>query len=122
MTRPHPPILIGGNGERKTLRLVARYGDACNLMTAGPDDVAPKLDVLRAHCDREQRDFSTILKTVVAINDPFADVDGLLADCDRYAALGIDEVILMADQDPARYIERMAEQLMPRSSAEAARP
>src|SRR5271154_5158613 len=61
LTRPHPPIMIGGGGERKTLRLVARYADACNLFP-GPD-LARKLDVLRAHCDAEGRDYDSILKT-----------------------------------------------------------
>jgi F420-dependent oxidoreductase-like protein len=60
-TRPHPPILIGGSGERKTLRLVAKYADACNLFP-GPE-VAQKLDVLRAHCEREGRDYDEIEKT-----------------------------------------------------------
>jgi F420-dependent oxidoreductase-like protein len=58
---PHPPILIGGSGERKTLRLVARYGQACNLF-AGPD-LARKLDVLRAHCEAEGRDYDEITKS-----------------------------------------------------------
>jgi F420-dependent oxidoreductase-like protein len=58
---PHPPIMIGGGGERKTLRLVARYAQACNLFP-GPD-LARKLDVLRAHCDAEGRDYDEILKT-----------------------------------------------------------
>jgi alkanesulfonate monooxygenase len=58
---PHPPILIGGGGERKTLRLVAKYAQACNLFP-GPD-IAHKLDVLRAHCDREGRDYDEIQKT-----------------------------------------------------------
>ncbi|MHB1510752.1 MAG: LLM class F420-dependent oxidoreductase [Acidimicrobiales bacterium] len=62
LTRPHPPILIGGSGERKTLRLVARYADACNLFD-GPE-LAHKLDVLREHCERENRDYATIDKTV----------------------------------------------------------
>jgi F420-dependent oxidoreductase-like protein len=62
LSRPHPPILIGGGGERKTLRLVARYGDACNLFdTPG---LAHKLDVLRQHCAAEGRDYDTIEKTV----------------------------------------------------------
>jgi F420-dependent oxidoreductase-like protein len=61
LTRPHPPIMIGGGGEKKTLRLVAKYGDACNLFP-GPD-VARKLDVLRAHCDAEGRDYDEITKT-----------------------------------------------------------
>src|SRR6266446_2953625 len=61
LTRPHPPILIGGTGERKTLRFVARYAQATNLFP-GPD-LARKLDVLRAHCDAEGRDYDEIEKT-----------------------------------------------------------
>ena len=114
ITRPHPPILIGGNGERKTLRLVAKYGDACNIMAATADDVASKLDVLRAHCDREQRDFDTIRKTLTAITDPFADVDRFLADCERYAELGVDEIVLMTGSDPVADVDRIADQLLPR--------
>jgi probable F420-dependent oxidoreductase len=57
----HIPVLIGGGGEKKTLRLVARYADACNLFP-GPD-LARKLDVLRAHCDAEGRDYESITKT-----------------------------------------------------------
>jgi alkanesulfonate monooxygenase SsuD/methylene tetrahydromethanopterin reductase-like flavin-dependent oxidoreductase (luciferase family) len=64
---PHPPILIGGSGERKTLRLVARYAQACNLFP-GPD-LARKLDVLRAHCDAEGRDYDDIEKTCYFIFD-----------------------------------------------------
>ena len=62
LTRPHPPILIGGSGERKTLRLVARYADACNLFDS--PELAHKLDVLREHCEREGRDYAAIEKTV----------------------------------------------------------
>src|SRR5215472_3592821 len=61
LTRPHPPIMIGGGGERKTLRLVARYADACNLFPT--PDLAHKLDVLRAHCAAEGRDYDEITKT-----------------------------------------------------------
>ena len=64
---PHPPIMIGGSGERKTLRLVARYAQACNLFP-GPD-LARKLDVLRAHCDAEGRDYDEITKTCYFIFD-----------------------------------------------------
>jgi F420-dependent oxidoreductase-like protein len=61
LTRPHPPIMIGGGGEKKTLRLVARYAQACNLFP-GPQ-IAHKLDVLREHCEREGRDYNEIEKT-----------------------------------------------------------
>jgi F420-dependent oxidoreductase-like protein len=61
LSKPHPPIMIGGSGERKTLRFVARYAQACNLFP-GPD-LARKLDVLRAHCDTEGRDYDEIIKT-----------------------------------------------------------
>ena len=67
LSRPHPPILIGGGGERKTLRLVARYADACNLFP-GPD-LARKLDVLRAHCEAEGRDYDEITKTCYFLYD-----------------------------------------------------
>jgi len=63
LSSPHPPILIGGSGERKTLRLVARYAQACNLFP-GPD-LAHKLDVLRKHCEDEGRDYDDIEKTVL---------------------------------------------------------
>ncbi len=63
LSRPHPPILIGGGGEQRTLRLVARYADACNLFANA--DLAHKLDVLRAHCEAEGRDFDAIEKTVL---------------------------------------------------------
>jgi F420-dependent oxidoreductase-like protein len=67
LTKPHPPILIGGSGEKKTLRLVARYGQACNLFP-GPD-LAHKLDVLRAHCETEGRDYDEIEKTCYFLFD-----------------------------------------------------
>jgi F420-dependent oxidoreductase-like protein len=61
LTRPHPPIMIGGMGERKTLRLVARYGQACNLFPT--PDLPRKLDVLKRHCEAEGRDYDEIEKT-----------------------------------------------------------
>src|ERR1700729_1520814 len=67
LTRPHPPIMIGGGGERKTLRLVAQYADACNLFPT--PDLAHKLDVLRAHCDAEGRSYDEIIKTCYFLFD-----------------------------------------------------
>lgn len=60
--KPHPPILIGGSGEKVTLRLVAKYGDACNL-TGGPKTIKHKLEILREHCKTVGRNYDDILKT-----------------------------------------------------------
>ena len=90
--RPHPPILIGGGGEKKTLRLVAQYAQACNLFAF--DDVERKLDVLRGHCADVGRDYDEIEKTVMVGLDPGADgekVDELLANLQRLAGLGFTE-------------------------------
>ena len=61
LTRPHPPILIGGGGEKKTLRLVAQYADACNLFPT--PEIPRKLDILREHCQAVGRNYDDIEKT-----------------------------------------------------------
>ena len=60
--KPHPPILIGGSGEHRTLRTVAKYGDACNLF-GSPETVKKKLAILRDHCTAVGREYNSILKT-----------------------------------------------------------
>jgi F420-dependent oxidoreductase-like protein len=112
--RPHPPILIGGGGEKKTLLLVARYADACNQFGSSPADVARKLDVLRAHCAAEGRDYDRIRKTVLAVRPALADVDGFLADAAEYAKLGVTEIQVMPDRHPVEFAEQIAEQVLPR--------
>ena len=67
LTKPHPPIMIGGGGEKKTLRFVARYAQACNLFP-GPE-LGHKLGVLREHCEREGRDYDEIEKTCYFVYD-----------------------------------------------------
>jgi F420-dependent oxidoreductase-like protein len=92
LRRPHPPILIGGGGEKKTLRLVAQYAQACNLFAF--DDVERKLDVLRQHCAEVGRDYDDIEKTVMLGLDPGASgekVDELLEQLRRLAGLGFSE-------------------------------
>ncbi len=85
LSTPHPPIMIGGGGERKTLRLVARYAQACNLFP-GPD-LGHKLDVLRAHCDAEGRDYDEIEKTCYFMYDVGRDGELANSVVDRLGAL-----------------------------------
>jgi F420-dependent oxidoreductase-like protein len=113
ISRPHPPILVGGGGEKKTLLLAARYGDACNLFGSSPDDVAHKLDVLRSHCQDEGRDYDRITKTVLAVRPALADVDGFLAAAAEYAALGVTELEVMADRHPVEFATEIAERVLP---------
>jgi alkanesulfonate monooxygenase len=93
LTRPHPPILIGGGGEKKTLRLVAKYAQACNLFPS--PELPHKLDVLREHCVREGRDYDEIEKTVMMALDPGDNgekIDAILTQLQSMAGLGISHV------------------------------
>ena len=113
--QPRPPILIGGSGERKTLRLVARYADACNLFAQGPDVVRHKLEVLRGHCDDASTDYDAIQKTVIGQLDPVADQDAFLTAMGEYAALGIDLVTLVPmAEDPVAWTTTVVEDVLPR--------
>ncbi len=101
VTKPHPPILIGGGGERKTLRLVAQYGDACNLFARpGLQEVKHKLDVLRNHCQAVGRPYDQIEKTTLdSLHITKDGRDGTLSPpaaldyFGRLAAIGIDQAI-----------------------------
>ncbi|WP_193606877.1 LLM class F420-dependent oxidoreductase [Nocardioides lijunqiniae] len=109
------PVLIGGSGERKTLRLVAQYADACNLFGESPEVVAHKLDVLRRHCDDLGRDYGTIEKTMIATADPLADTDAFLSSMAQYAALGIELVTLVpGGDDPVAWTTEVGERVLPR--------
>jgi F420-dependent oxidoreductase-like protein len=105
--RPRPPIMIGGGGEKKTLRLVARYADSCNLFGSSPSDVAHKLDVLREHCAAEDRDYDSIDKTVLVMRPALVDVDAFVADVAGYAALGVVEVQTMPDRHPVEFAQQL---------------
>jgi alkanesulfonate monooxygenase SsuD/methylene tetrahydromethanopterin reductase-like flavin-dependent oxidoreductase (luciferase family) len=113
--RPGPKILIGGGGEQKTLKLVARYADACNLFAGDAALVAHKIDVLARHCEAEGRDPAEIEKTIVWGTDPLDDVDAFLAGMEQYAKLGVEKVWLGPNvPDPAGWTARVTEALVPR--------
>ena len=94
-------ILIGGMGEKKTLRLVARYADACNIFALSPEMIQGKLDVLRRHCDDAGRDYEEIAKTILYVGAALyqGDHDTFLRDMERYGAMGVNEVAVMPHGD-----------------------
>jgi alkanesulfonate monooxygenase len=115
ITRPHPPILIGGGGEKKTLRLVAQYAQACNLF-ASPD-LARKLEILREHCEAVGRDYDEIQKTVMFSIDPGENgenVEALLEKLRGLAELGVTHVQgSIPGVESIRPLEILGEQVVP---------
>jgi alkanesulfonate monooxygenase SsuD/methylene tetrahydromethanopterin reductase-like flavin-dependent oxidoreductase (luciferase family) len=123
LQRPHPPILIGGGGEQKTLRLVAQYANACNLLARlGDDMLRHKLDVLRSHCERLGRPYTAIEKTVALENlrlsqDGRAGTVTAAQALDAFAhlgELGFDHVIItLPNVDEPEVFDLLREQVVP---------
>ena len=115
LTRPHPPILIGGSGERKTLRLVARYADACNIF--GGPELPHKLEVLREHCDAEGRDYAEIEKTSGArfdLGENGENVQKVIEQLHELSELGVQVAHgAVVGVGSLRPLELMAEQVIP---------
>ena len=115
VSKPYPPILIGGGGEQKTLRMVAQYGDACNLFAAS--DVAHKLDVLRKHCEDLGRDYGRIEKTVLIQMDIAAaatNPDEVVKRATALAKLGITHIIFANGRDDnLAHYETIGSKLLP---------
>ncbi len=116
LSRPHPPILVGGGGERKTLRLVAKYADACNISGADLNVLAHKLEVLQEHCHVEGRDYASIEKTSSLLDIKAEDSSAAIVD--RLAPLaerGVQHVVLANwhFKDTAT-VERIARDVLPR--------
>ncbi|OMC53775.1 LLM class F420-dependent oxidoreductase [Mycobacterium sp. IS-836] len=114
-----PPILIGGDGEKKTLRLVAQYADIWNSMATDVDELKHKVDVLNRHCDAVGRDPGEIRKTAggLATMDPFDDTDAHLKTVERFSAQGIEMINvgpLPGNPDPVGFIRRYVDQVMPK--------
>jgi alkanesulfonate monooxygenase len=118
LRRPHPPILIGGMGEQRTLRLVARHADACNLFTyMGAAEVGRKLDVLRRHCEAERRDFDEIERTTLGTvqlapgKQTPADV---IRELGALAKVGVQHAIVnLPNVHEIAPVERLAKQVLP---------
>jgi F420-dependent oxidoreductase-like protein len=119
LTRPHPPILIGGAGEKKTLRLVARYADACNIFDT--PELARKLDVLREHCAAEGRDYASIEKTAQLrfdLGEHGENVQQTIEHLHELAELGIQVAHgAVIGAGSLRPLDLMAEQVIPAISA-----
>ncbi|MFN8592586.1 MAG: LLM class F420-dependent oxidoreductase [Thermomicrobiales bacterium] len=115
LSRPHPPLMIGGSGAQKTLRLVARYADACNLYPT--PDLPEKLAILRQHCATEGRDEGTIEKTCTVhfgIGADGAGVDATAAELRRLADLGIQTAIgIVRGPDPIRIVDIVGREILP---------
>jgi F420-dependent oxidoreductase-like protein len=95
ISRPHPPIMVAGGGEKKTLRLVARYADACNIY-GSPEVIKAKLAILKRHCDSVGRDYATIEKTnlfIAHLAPGKTSAKDVIEQCKAFAAMGIQQVI-----------------------------
>lgn len=112
---PRPRIIVGGGGERRLLRLVARYADGWNFFGTSPAAVGHKIDVLARHCEAEGRDPASVTKTILALGDPLADVEAFVSTMDEYARLGIEHVQVMPmGPDPVGIVRRLGDEVVPR--------
>ena len=109
LTRPHPYLMIGGGGEKKTLRLVAQYADACNLSAMGAPP-AHKLDVLRGHCDAVGRDYAEIEKTAMIAVNPDSTSESVAQAVAGLSPLGFTAtyVFSVGIDEPERVVELIA--------------
>lgn len=126
ISRPRVPILIGGGGERKTLRLVAEYADASNLF-GGPDQVRAKYAILAEHCAVVGRDFSEIERTSyqpISLRQAADSPGQLVENLGRLAEAGVQHVILgVADADDATALAAIGRDVIPQlRGIEAADP
>jgi F420-dependent oxidoreductase-like protein len=118
LSEPHPPIMIGGMGEKRTLRLVAQYADACNLFAyGGPDMVRHKLDVLQGHCEDVGRDYEEIERTAlgtVNLAEGGMTADEVIGFCRQMSEAGIQHLIFnMPNVHEIEPLERFGEEIIP---------
>ncbi|PJF44912.1 MAG: LLM class F420-dependent oxidoreductase [Phototrophicales bacterium] len=114
ISQPHPPIMVGGEGEKKTLRMVAQYGDACNINMRSIDFVRHKFNILRQHCDTVGRDYSQIEKTLIGVAELSNGTQKIIEACHQYAELGVSQIIFgLSDYHDLKQIEQLAEEIVP---------
>jgi F420-dependent oxidoreductase-like protein len=115
LSKPHPPILIGGAGEKKTLRLVAQYADACNLFAfGGAAEIARKLDVLKRHCEAVGRSYDEIERTALGQISGATKAADLIATCRSLAEAGIQHFIFSIDNvHDIAPVERIGREVIP---------
>lgn len=119
LTRPHPPIMIGGMGEKKTLRLVAQYGDACNFFSgpqAGADAIEAKLAILAEHCREAGRSYDAIRKTILWTGPLMPDAAGgaeFVEQMRPFADVGVVDVRVMPPAgDPVAYVRGLGDHVV----------
>jgi F420-dependent oxidoreductase-like protein len=118
LSEPHPPVMIGGMGEKKTLRLVAKYADACNLVAYGGSGlIRQKLDVLRGHCEDVGRDYEEIERTslgTVNLADNGMTSEDVIGFCREMGEADIQHLILnMPNVNEIEPIETFGEEIIP---------
>ncbi len=118
LARPRPPIMVGGMGEKKTLRLVARYADACNLFAyGGAETVRHKLDILRGHCEDVGRDYAEIERTALGTVNLAPDgmtAEGVIEQCREMNDAGVQHLIFnMPNVHEIKPLETFGEEIIP---------
>jgi F420-dependent oxidoreductase-like protein len=118
VSKPHPPIMVGGSGEKKTLRFVAQYGDACNFDTGmGVEGIRHKLAVLKGHCDDLGRDYDQIERTVIHHASNPANTQAIIDFCGALAKEGVQHVIFnMHGIETLEPLAHFAEKIIPETA------
>jgi alkanesulfonate monooxygenase SsuD/methylene tetrahydromethanopterin reductase-like flavin-dependent oxidoreductase (luciferase family) len=118
LSEPHPPVMIGGMGEQRTLRLVAQYADACNLFSYGGSDlIRHKLDVLRGHCEDVGRDYEEIERTALGtanLAEGAMTAEDVINFCREMNEAGIQHLIFnLPNVEEIRPLETFGEKIIP---------
>jgi len=117
LSRPRPRLIVCGGGERRTLRLAARYADESNVIARSPAEARHKLDVLRGHCEDLGRDPGEIATSVLYVGDALShgDTERFVDEARLYAEMGVQTIVVMPlTERPVEFIERLGSDVVPR--------